>query len=1254
MERTFKTTCSYCGVGCGIEVTRHGNGRLTLRGDAEHPANQGRLCAKGLNLHHTVADTDDRLQFPLLRGSRAQPLARTTWDRALDRVAATFRALIDRHGPESVAFYVSGQLLTEEYYVANKLMKGFIGSNNIDTNSRLCMSTAVTAYKLALGEDSVPVAYADIERSSCFLIAGANPAWCHPILFQRIEACRHSDPDTRVIVVDPRRTQSCSIADLHLQINPGTDVTCYLALARCLLDGGFVDRPFLARHTEGWDDVARQLAGVDLDRAAATCGVARADLERAAQMIGSAPTFLSLWAMGLNQSAAGVDKNLALLNLSLLTGQIGKPGCGPFSLTGQPNAMGGREVGGLSTMLPAHRDLANPAHRREVAALWGVQQVPAKPGLTATEMFSALEAGTLKAIWIMCTNPVVSMPDVRRAEAALGRARFVVVQDISSRCHSLRWADVVLPAAGWLEKQGTMTNSERRVTHLPKVVEPPGEARPDVWILCDFARRMGWGEAFAYRSEADIFAEHTRLTAGTALDMTGIDYTRLQQAGSIQWPCPAADHPGTERLFTDRRFATASGRARLHAVAEHDPDEPPCADYPFVLTTGRLRDQWHTMTRTGKVAKLGRHERRPFAELHPDDAARLGVREGRTVAIASRYGMVRVPARLSAAIKPGVVFVPMHWGRTDTPRGDAGRANNVTSPRVDPRSKEPDFKYTAVAVRPVVAAPRRVCVVGAGPAALAFVREYRAHNRDDRIQVLSAERELFYNRVLLVEYLAGKRRWPELQLTTAAELAELDLDLHPGAPVTAIDRDRKCVRVASGQEFRYDRLVLATGSRARRLPDLPVAREGVVTLRNREDAHAAMALVTADSRVLIVGGGLLGLELAAALAGQVAAITVLQNRSLLLGRQLDATGSEVLRDALIERGVRLMFNDRVASYSGTPRISGVRTEGGLILDCDLLLVAVGTEPNRELGTAAGLHTRRALVVNSHLQTSDPEIYALGEIAEHNGRLYGTTEHAQEQARVAARHATGDEWAAYADAPPYNVLKIPGTSVSTVGLTAPGDGDDPGDGFEEVTLLDRRMGYYKKCVVRHDRLVGAVLIGDNAEFAAFRRLIETGSELDEQREQLLRPAAAGLPGTPRGRLVCSCHGVGADDLSAAVAAGSATLAELCAATRAGTGCGTCRPEVAAFLAESAGTPRPRVEPSAGTGASTPESSEPMAAAVNPTAALPVLTGPSESAGAAAPRSSDSPPAAPASTTKSVPTLAGQPRGEPAARPEAALA
>ena len=422
MNRTFKTTCSYCGVGCGIEVTRHGNGRLTLRGDAAHPANRGRLCAKGLNLHHTVTDTDDRLRYPLLRGSRAQPLARTTWDRALDRVAATFRALIDRHGPESVAFYVSGQLLTEEYYVANKLMKGFIGSNNIDTNSRLCMSTAVTAYKLALGEDSVPTAYADIERASCFLIAGANPAWCHPILFQRIEARRRSDADTRVIVVDPRRTQSCSIADLHLQINPGSDVACYLALARCLLDGGFVDRPFLERHTEGWDEVARQLAGVDLDRSAARCGVARADLERAAEMIGSAPTFLSLWAMGLNQSATGVDKNLALLNLSLLTGQIGKPGCGPFSLTGQPNAMGGREVGGLATMLPAHRDLADSAHRHEVAALWGVEQVPAKPGLTATEMFSALEAGTLKAIWIMCTNPVVSMPNVRRAVRLLSGA----------------------------------------------------------------------------------------------------------------------------------------------------------------------------------------------------------------------------------------------------------------------------------------------------------------------------------------------------------------------------------------------------------------------------------------------------------------------------------------------------------------------------------------------------------------------------------------------------------------------------------------------------------------------------------------------------------------------------------------------------------------------------------------------------------------------------------------------------------------
>ena len=647
--------------------------------------------------------------------------------------------------------------------------------------------------------------------------------------------------------------------------------------------------------------------------------------------------------------------------------------------------------------------------------------------------------------------------------------------------------------------------------------------------------------------------------------------------------------------------------------------------------------------------------------------------------IASRYGTVRVPARLADAIKPGVVFVPMHWGRTGTPRGDAGRANNVTSPRVDPRSKEPDFKYTAVAVRAVVSAPRRVCVVGAGPAALAFVREYRAHNRGDRIQVLSAERDLFYNRVLLVEYLAGKRQWPELQLTTPEELADLDLDLHPGTAVAAIDRDRRCVRAAGGQEFHYDRLVLATGSRARRLPDLPAERENVVTLRSRQDAHAAMALVTGRSRVLIVGGGLLGLELAAALAGQVAAITVLQNRSLLLGRQLDATGSEVLRDTLTERGVRLVFNDRVASYTGAPRISGVRTEGGLILDCDLLLIAVGTAPNRELGSAAGLHTRRALVVNSHLQTSDPNIYALGEIAEYEGRLYGTTEHAQEQARVAARHATGDEWAAYAGAPPYNVLKIPGTSVSTVGLTAPdgGDGGDAGGGFEEVTLLDRRMGFYKKCVVRHDRLVGAVLIGDNAEFAAFRWLIETGSELDEQREQLLRPAAAGLPGTPRGDLVCSCHGVGADDLRAAIAAGSGTVPELCAATRAGTGCGTCRPEVAALLASFAAAPPQTEEPPAGAGARTPipcdqadaaaaapaaltappgcsgdaarERSEPIPAAVTSAAALPVLAGPPGSAAPATPEAADAAAAAPAVAAASAPAVEQLPRAAAQANP-----
>ncbi len=509
---SVRTTCCYCGVGCGIVINKDRQGKLTVEGDKDHPVNKGMLCSKGLNLHYTVMDQSDRLLYPEIRYSKNQQRQRVSWDEALDRTVAVFKTLIQKYGPDSVAFYGSGQCLTEEYYVLNKLVKGFIGTNNIDTNSRLCMSSAVTAYKMSLGEDSVPGCYDDIELTDCIFVAGANPAWCHPILWRRVEAAKLANPNLKIIVSDPRRTQTCALADVHLQINPGTDVVLHHAIGRLLIENGDVDYPFIHQHSEGFEDYRDSVLATTIIEAAFICGIEESDIRQAAAFIGNAKGFMTMWTMGLNQSTNGVAKNLSLINLNLITGKIGKPGSGPFSLTGQPNAMGGREVGGMANMLPAHRDLLSEKDRLEVQQFWGSSAISPKTGLTATEIFDALNDGRLKAIWIVGTNPLVSLPNARLAEEALKKAKFVVVQDVSQKPETLAYADVVLPAAAWAEKEGTMTNAERRVSLLQKIVDAPGEALPDAEIFCRFAKKMGFN-GFDYNEPAAIFAEHCALTA---------------------------------------------------------------------------------------------------------------------------------------------------------------------------------------------------------------------------------------------------------------------------------------------------------------------------------------------------------------------------------------------------------------------------------------------------------------------------------------------------------------------------------------------------------------------------------------------------------------------------------------------------------------------------------------------------------------------------------------------------------------------
>ncbi len=684
--------------------------RITgVRGDAAHPANFGRLCTKGSTLHLT-AGAAARALYPELRRTRAAPRERVSWDGALDHAADKFAALVRDYGPDSVAFYISGQLLTEDYYVFNKLAKGLIGTNNVDTNSRLCMSSAVAGYKATLGADAPPACYEDIDSAECIFIAGSNTAFAHPILYRRIEDAKARNPALRIIVVDPRRTDTAAAADLFLPILPGTDIALYNAMLHVMLWEGLCNIDYIRARTEGFDALKEAVREYTPQAAAAICGVPAADIMQAAKWFGAARTTLSLYCQGLNQSSHGTHNNAALINLHLATGHIGKPGAGPLSLTGQPNAMGGREVGGMANLLSGHRDLANPAHRAEIAQLWGIDSVPAQPGKTAVEMFDALHRGDIKAVWIACTNPAQSMPNVDHVRAALERAEFVVVQEAYRNTDTVRYADLLLPATTWGEKEGTVTNSERRVTRVRAAVPAPGETRADWQMATDFALRLGARlgsvaapRLFPYTTPEQIFNEHRETTRGRDLDITGMSYKSLETAPQ-QWPLPQGALAGRARLYEDGIFPTLSGRARFIAAKHQPPAEKPDARYPLALNTGRLRDQWHAMSRSGTVARLFNHVEEPWLSMHARDMERRGLNSGDIVRIKSRRGELSVRVEASDAVRAAQVFMPMHWG-SQFMRG-AG-VNALTVPAFDPQSKQPELKHAAIEVEKL-ALPHRV------------------------------------------------------------------------------------------------------------------------------------------------------------------------------------------------------------------------------------------------------------------------------------------------------------------------------------------------------------------------------------------------------------------------------------------------------------------------------------------------------------------------------------------------------------------
>ena len=1223
--RETHSVCGFCGVGCGVIVASDGDRVVGVRGDPEHPANRGALCSKGAALHETV-HLPDRLTHPEMRLAKSSARARVTWTEALERVAGALEHTLASRGPDALGFYLSGQLLTEDYYAFNKLAKGFLGTNHVDSNSRLCMSSAVSGYQRAFGVDGPPACYEDLERADLVLVIGANMAWCHPVLYRRMAAARERRRGRpRVIALDPRRTVTAELADLHVPLRPGSDSVFLTGLLAELARRGRIDRTWIEAHTDGFAPLAETLAEYPPERIARECGVTADLLRRVADEFASAANALTVWAMGVNQSAHGTETVGAIANLHLATRQLGRPGAGPFSLTGQPNAMGGREVGAMATMLSAHRSLENPGHRREIESLWRSPPLSPTPGRTAVEMFEHAAEGGLDVLWIVATNPAVTLPDQPRVRRALERTPLVIVQDVVSSGDTARFADVLLPAAGWAEKSGTMTNTERCVSRVRPSVPGPGESLPDWAIAAAVAQRMGFGAAFAWGSDAEIWEEHIATTRGRDCDMSGMTRTRLDES-PLQWPCPDASHPGTARLYADGRFPTANERARFQVPSGARPIESTSAAAPFALTTARERDQWHTMTKTGAVPRLMLAAPEPRLEISPEDAESLGLASGDVARVTSARAGFEMAVEVTDAVPQGLVSAPMHWSDATAP--DAA-VNFATHAALDPHSKQPELKHAAVRVVPV-SAERVVCAchavssstlnaaIAAGASSVAAVlRETRAggscgtcvpeiaarlrrmrrseletvavigngmvghrlierlveHDPERRLRivVLGEEARPAYDRVHLSELFSGKSA-ADLQIAEPDDYSDWGVELRLGARATAIERESRVVVTSDGERIAYDRLVLATGS-APFVPPIPGAtRAGVFVYRTPEDCDAIRAAAVGARVGAVIGGGLLGLEAAKALLDLGLETHVVEAAPRLMPRQLDDVGASALRSRIEALGVRVHVGRQLqevrASESTTHALAFA--DGGEVR-ADVVVISAGIRPRDELARGCGLECgeRGGVRVDDDLRTSDSRIFALGEVALHGGTVYGLVGPGYAMADALAWNLASRELndrRRFGGADLSTQLKLLGVDVASLG-----DPFAQGDNVRATSFHDREREVYARIVfdARERRLLGAVLVGDVKPYARLLECLRERKPVPERAEELLfGTTAAAVPALAGDSAqVCSCNNVTRGALCRAIRADGLTeLAALKKSTKAGTGCGGCLPLVSSILSE----------------------------------------------------------------------------------------
>ena len=1165
-----KTTCTFCGVGCGVLASKDTRGVITIEGDPDHPVNRGMLCTKGrASMYKTVQDQSQRLTYPQMKWSQNHDLQVVDWDIALERVAKTFKTLIEKFGPESVGFYASGQCFTEEYYLLNKLAKGFLGTNNVDCSARLYSASATTAYTQAFGADIMPVCYDDIEKSDLILISGANPIWSHPVLWKRIEAHLEQNPHVKLVVIDPRHTPTCESAALHLQITPGSDVILCNAIARRIIDKGYHDKKFIEKYTQNFPLLKKEIYKYSLKEAAKACGIYVEDIKQIAALIGSSKAFLTLWSSGINQSSIGVSKNNALINLSILTGNIGKPGAGPFLLTGEANTMGAREVGVSGDVLGLHYQLSNASASKDFAEFWSspLESINTRKGLTITEMFDALETGHLKALWVIGANPLIDLPNSEQTRKALKKAKFVVFQGASKSSEMLQYANVVLPKQIYFEKEGTITSGERKISYLEAINTPPEGTLSCVEILSRFAQKMNF-QGFNYLKYADVFEEYAQLSSRAAfMDISGLSYQRLQHEGSFHWPVPTPSHLGFPRLFLDHKFPTPSTKAQFIVPNDIIPrSEKPNANYPLVLLTGIYKPQTYNQVKASIFNPLLSHSRSAYVQMHPRDAYERGLEDNDLVVVSSARGSNRVRVRITDDIRIGVVFLPIRWGKVKG--NNFTRTNILTTSIVDEKSKQPDFKFTAVEVLKYHKPKQKIIIIGAGTAAYRFIQTYRKSNNNDSITVFCKEEYPFYNRELLPEYMSEGYRLEQLQKLREGELEMLNVTLEVGNSIDDIITEEKFIIDHRGNRHNYDIMILATGSKA----VLPKEEAGVLTLgrftiRTRLEADRLKnyledsGIEKNKQHIAIVGGGLLGLELAAVLRKTGVLVTIIHRGHRLMERQLDVTASKLLYTNICKRGIKVYFDNEVDTVFETSSHSlDITLKTGHEIKTNAIVYCVGTYPNIELAKKADLETKQGVVVNTHLQTSDPSIFAIGEIAEFNGTLHTITAALEKQADVVANYLLGDRSAVYKGSVPMHILKLNDLDLFSVGrLDIPTD--DPA--FQEVILKDESKMFYKRCLIHNNHLIGAILMGDKTEFADFKRLIENKIELVGRRETLLRPDPEEK--AILGKVVCPCFGVGEGNLIETIKSGFTDFALLCEQTGAGLGCSSCKREVKSILA-----------------------------------------------------------------------------------------